>query len=73
MLKGTNVGNRVRDWDVAHFLFVCLQAQHNTRMLATYAALDPRVQYLGYTIKVFAKVTGENCVSVCVVFTSVKF
>ncbi|XP_017342735.1 terminal uridylyltransferase 4 isoform X4 [Ictalurus punctatus] len=30
-------------------------AQHNTRMLATYAALDPRVQYLGYTIKVFAK------------------
>ncbi|XP_037553824.1 terminal uridylyltransferase 4 [Nematolebias whitei] len=30
-------------------------AQHNTRMLATYAALDPRVQLLGYTIKVFAK------------------
>ncbi|XP_062870941.1 terminal uridylyltransferase 4 isoform X2 [Trichomycterus rosablanca] len=30
-------------------------AQHNTRMLATYATLDPRVQYLGYTIKVFAK------------------
>lgn len=33
-----------------------LQAQHNTRMLATYAALDPRVQFLGYTMKVFAKV-----------------
>uniref|UniRef100_A0A4W4EFX3 RNA uridylyltransferase n=1 Tax=Electrophorus electricus TaxID=8005 RepID=A0A4W4EFX3_ELEEL len=30
-------------------------AQHNTRMLATYASLDPRVQYLGYTMKVFAK------------------
>uniref|UniRef100_A0A1A8DNP5 RNA uridylyltransferase n=1 Tax=Nothobranchius kadleci TaxID=1051664 RepID=A0A1A8DNP5_NOTKA len=30
-------------------------AQHNTRMLATYAALDPRVQFLGYTMKVFAK------------------
>ncbi|XP_038650167.1 terminal uridylyltransferase 4-like isoform X1 [Scyliorhinus canicula] len=30
-------------------------AQHNTRMLATYAALDPRVRYLGYTMKVFAK------------------
>lgn len=30
-------------------------AQHNTRMLATYAALDPRVQQLGYTMKVFAK------------------
>uniref|UniRef100_A0A8B9ENS5 Terminal uridylyl transferase 4 n=1 Tax=Anser cygnoides TaxID=8845 RepID=A0A8B9ENS5_ANSCY len=30
-------------------------AQHNTRMLATYAAIDPRVQYLGYTMKVFAK------------------
>uniref|UniRef100_A0A674BU48 Terminal uridylyltransferase 4-like n=1 Tax=Salmo trutta TaxID=8032 RepID=A0A674BU48_SALTR len=32
-----------------------LNAQHNTRMLATYAALDPRVQFLGYTMKVFAK------------------
>nr|XP_033771993.1 terminal uridylyltransferase 4 isoform X2 [Geotrypetes seraphini] len=31
------------------------QAQHNTRMLATYAAIDPRVKYLGYTMKVFAK------------------
>ncbi|XP_031430304.1 terminal uridylyltransferase 4 isoform X3 [Clupea harengus] len=30
-------------------------AQHNTRMLAKYAAIDPRVQYLGYTMKVFAK------------------
>ncbi|CAB1323973.1 unnamed protein product [Coregonus sp. 'balchen'] len=30
-------------------------AQHNTRMLATYAAVDPRVQFLGYTMKVFAK------------------
>ena len=28
-------------------------AQHNTRMLATYAAIDPRVQYLGYTMKCF--------------------
>ncbi|XP_072366981.1 terminal uridylyltransferase 4 isoform X5 [Scyliorhinus torazame] len=30
-------------------------AQHNTRMLATYAVIDPRVRYLGYTMKVFAK------------------
>ncbi|XP_069088765.1 terminal uridylyltransferase 4 isoform X2 [Pleurodeles waltl] len=30
-------------------------AQHNTRMLALYAAIDPRVKYLGYTIKFFAK------------------
>ncbi|KAM6962727.1 terminal uridylyltransferase 4 [Aplochiton taeniatus] len=30
-------------------------AQHNTRMLATYAAIDSRVQFLGYTMKVFAK------------------
>ncbi|KAM9832244.1 terminal uridylyltransferase 4 [Neosynchiropus ocellatus] len=30
-------------------------AQHNTRMLATYAALDTRVQYLGFTMKFFAK------------------
>lgn len=30
-------------------------AQHNTRMLAKYAAIDTRVQYLGYTMKVFAK------------------
>ncbi|XP_077389550.1 terminal uridylyltransferase 4 isoform X3 [Festucalex cinctus] len=30
-------------------------AQHNTRMLAMYAALDERVQFLGYMMKVFAK------------------
>ncbi|XP_069837721.1 terminal uridylyltransferase 4 [Dendropsophus ebraccatus] len=30
-------------------------AQHNTRMLATYAVIDPRVKYLGYTVKYFAK------------------
>ncbi|KAM4641161.1 terminal uridylyltransferase 4 isoform 1-T1 [Discoglossus pictus] len=30
-------------------------AQHNTRMLATYAEIDPRVKYLGYTVKFFAK------------------
>ncbi|KAG8548395.1 hypothetical protein GDO81_025576 [Engystomops pustulosus] len=30
-------------------------AQHNTRMLATYAAIDPRVKFLGYTVKFFAK------------------
>ncbi|KAF7244277.1 Terminal uridylyltransferase 4 [Varanus komodoensis] len=34
---------------------LAVMAQHNTRMLATYAAIDPRVQYLGYTMKVFAK------------------
>lgn len=38
------------------YLLAVFQAQHNTRMLATYAAIDPRVQYLGYTMKVFAKV-----------------
>mgnify|MGYP001856506926 CR=1 FL=1 len=31
-------------------MFNFFQAQHNTRMLATYAAIDPRVQYLGYTM-----------------------
>ncbi|XP_077440711.1 terminal uridylyltransferase 4 isoform X2 [Vanacampus margaritifer] len=30
-------------------------AQHNTKMLAMYAALDQRVQFLGYMMKVFAK------------------
>uniref|UniRef100_A0A8C5R7R4 Terminal uridylyl transferase 4 n=1 Tax=Leptobrachium leishanense TaxID=445787 RepID=A0A8C5R7R4_9ANUR len=30
-------------------------AQYNTRMLATYAAIDPRVKYLGYAVKFFAK------------------
>lgn len=35
------------------FLF---QAMENTRLLATYASIDPRVQTLGYAIKVFAKV-----------------
>lgn len=29
-------------------------------MLATYAAIDPRVQYLGYTMKVFAKVIEDT-------------
>uniref|UniRef100_A0A803Y339 CCHC-type domain-containing protein n=1 Tax=Meleagris gallopavo TaxID=9103 RepID=A0A803Y339_MELGA len=41
---------------VLKHLFNFFQAQHNTRMLATYAAIDPRVQYLGYTMKVFAKI-----------------
>ncbi|XP_067886164.1 terminal uridylyltransferase 7-like isoform X2 [Heterodontus francisci] len=31
-------------------------ALHNTGLLACYAAIDPRVKYLGYTMKVFAKV-----------------
>ncbi|XP_072372813.1 terminal uridylyltransferase 7-like isoform X2 [Scyliorhinus torazame] len=31
-------------------------ALHNTGLLASYAAIDPRVKYLGYTMKVFAKV-----------------
>ncbi|MGH0166137.1 UNVERIFIED_CONTAM: hypothetical protein FKN15_001292 [Acipenser sinensis] len=31
-------------------------ALHNTRLLAAYAALDPRVKYLCYTMKVFSKV-----------------
>lgn len=44
-----------------HLLLMFLQAQHNTRMLATYAALDPRVQFLGYTMKVFAKVWPSSC------------
>ncbi|XP_072441972.1 terminal uridylyltransferase 7-like isoform X1 [Chiloscyllium punctatum] len=31
-------------------------ALHNTGLLASYAAIDPRVKCLGYTMKVFAKV-----------------
>ncbi|XP_043920126.1 terminal uridylyltransferase 7 isoform X2 [Protopterus annectens] len=31
-------------------------ALHNTRLLAAYAAIDPRVKYLCYTVKVFAKI-----------------
>ncbi|KAM6328383.1 terminal uridylyltransferase 7 isoform 4-T5 [Alca torda] len=30
-------------------------ALHNTRLLSTYAAIDPRVKYLCYTMKVFTK------------------
>lgn len=30
-------------------------AQHNTRMLKTYSQIDQRVQELGYTVKLFAK------------------
>ena len=43
--------------DALIVLFICLQAQHNTRMLLTYATIDLRVQILGYVIKVFAKVS----------------
>lgn len=46
--------------------FVC-QAQHNTRMLAKYAAIDPRVQYLGYTMKVFAKVRPDISAAVVII------
>lgn len=39
-------------------------------MLATYAAIDPRVQYLGYTMKVFAKVIcKENIYLYSIVFS----
>ncbi|KAK6305906.1 hypothetical protein J4Q44_G00228310, partial [Coregonus suidteri] len=31
-------------------------ALHNTRLLASYAAIDPRVKMLCYVMKVFAKV-----------------
>ncbi|NXX76519.1 TUT7 uridylyltransferase, partial [Urocolius indicus] len=31
-------------------------ALHNTRLLSSYAAIDPRVKYLCYTMKVFTKV-----------------
>ncbi|KAM6392196.1 terminal uridylyltransferase 7 isoform 1-T1 [Rhynochetos jubatus] len=31
-------------------------ALHNTRLLSSYAAIDPRVKYLCYTMKVFAKI-----------------
>lgn len=34
-----------------------LQALHNTRLLSSYAAIDPRVKYLCYTMKVFTKVS----------------
>lgn len=51
-------------------MFNFFQAQHNTRMLATYAAIDPRVQYLGYTMKVFAKVIcKENIYLYSIVFS----
>lgn len=32
------------------------QALHNTRLLSAYSAIDPRVKYLCYTMKVFTKV-----------------
>uniref|UniRef100_A0A8C0C3F5 Terminal uridylyl transferase 7 n=1 Tax=Buteo japonicus TaxID=224669 RepID=A0A8C0C3F5_9AVES len=33
-----------------------LEALHNTRLLSAYAAIDPRVKYLCYTMKVFTKI-----------------
>jgi len=41
--------------------FDWLQAQHNTRMLQTYADIDERVRTLGYIMKVFAKVDVSLC------------
>uniref|UniRef100_A0A674H0D7 Terminal uridylyl transferase 7 n=1 Tax=Taeniopygia guttata TaxID=59729 RepID=A0A674H0D7_TAEGU len=32
------------------------EALHNTRLLSSYAAIDPRVKYLCYTMKVFTKI-----------------
>lgn len=37
-----------------------LQALHNTRLLASYAAIDRRVKILCYIMKVFAKVNPLN-------------
>uniref|UniRef100_A0A8B9NMJ1 Terminal uridylyl transferase 7 n=1 Tax=Accipiter nisus TaxID=211598 RepID=A0A8B9NMJ1_9AVES len=34
-------------------------ALHNTRLLSAYAAIDPRVKYLCYTMKVFTKIYKE--------------
>ncbi|XP_067424618.1 terminal uridylyltransferase 7 isoform X2 [Emydura macquarii macquarii] len=34
-------------------------ALHNTRLLSSYAAIDPRVRYLCYTMKVFTKIYKE--------------
>jgi len=36
-------------------------------MLAKYAAIDPRVQYLGYTMKVFAKVRPDISAAVVII------
>jgi len=38
----------------------CLQAQHNTRLLQSYADIDERVRTLGYIMKVFAKVAPSQ-------------
>lgn len=37
-------------------VFLILQALHNTQLLASYAAIDPRVKQLCYVMKVFSKV-----------------
>ncbi|NXM56886.1 TUT7 uridylyltransferase, partial [Illadopsis cleaveri] len=37
-------------------IYMCLLALHNTRLLSSYAAIDPRVKYLCYTMKVFTKI-----------------
>lgn len=41
---------------IFYMIFLFLQALHNTRLLSSYAAIDPRVKYLCYTMKVFTKV-----------------
>ena len=44
------------DHSLAQVAVYLMQAQHNTRMLQTYAQIDDRVRILGYIMKVFAKV-----------------
>lgn len=45
------------------------QALHNTRLLSAYSAIDPRVKYLCYTMKVFTKVGAAACGN-CSVFAN---
>ena len=58
------IGERCVSLSVFRVMFF-VQAQHNTRMLQTYALIDGRVKTLGYIMKVFAKV--------CSSFSSIQF
>lgn len=46
-----------READISLYNTLALE---NTKMLATYAQLDDRVVTLGYAVKVFAKVSGDE-------------
>ena len=54
-------------------LIYCQQAIENTRMLQLYSAIDRRVVYLGYMMKVLAKVSHMYLLLLWLIIEGTKF